>query len=302
MAKFEMAKRAEFDDPSMLRRYLAKQLGRGRLALVLGAGISTAFKLPGWKELLERLYALRGTRPPKGTDLKQQADYFRVTYFKNDKKGFIEAVKEALYQGVSVSFQDLRHSATLGAVGSLVMASQRGNVSEVITFNWDNLLELYLEYHGFVTLSATAERHWGGRADVSVLHPHGYIPYGPDEKSSDDIIFDQTSYGDVIGKEEKPWRQKLLTIMRSHTCLFVGLSGTDDNLVSLLQTCKSQHASRKENSLFWGATFTTSDDRAQAILWEEKGVYSKKISNYNTDLPEILFGICQEAAQLRRTS
>jgi hypothetical protein len=299
MAKVEMAKRADFDEFSILKKYLAKQLDRGRLALVLGAGISTAFKLPGWKELLKRLYALRGVRPPKGADLKQQADYFRVTYFKNDKKGFIEAVKEALYQGVSVNFQDLRRSPTLGAIGSLVMASQRGSASEVITFNWDNLLELYLEYHGFVTLSARHERHWGGRADVSVLHPHGFIPYGTLEKSSDDIVFDQTSYGDVIGKEDRPWRQKLLTILRSHTCLFIGLSGTDDNLVSLLQTCKSQHASRKENTLFWGITFTTSKNAAQATLWEEKGVYSKTVSNYHTELPEILFGICQEAARLR---
>jgi SIR2-like protein len=300
MAKVDMAKRADFDQPVLLQKYLAKQLNRGRLALVLGAGISTAFKLPAWKELLQKLYASKGATPPKGADLKSQADHFRVTYFKGDKKGFIEAVRDTLYAGVSVNFEDLRRNATLGAIGSLVMASQRGSASNVITFNWDNLLELYLKYHGFVTLSASDERHWSGSADVYVLHPHGYIPYGSTEPASNDIVFDQTSYADVIGKEDRPWRQTLLTIMRTHTCLFIGLSGADDNLVSLLQTCKPQHASRKENTLFWGVTFTTSMNKAQADLWEEKGIYSRTVSNFSSELPELLFGICQEAANLRR--
>jgi hypothetical protein len=298
MAKVEMAKRSEFDNPKRLREYLARQLDRGRLALVLGAGISTAFRLPSWKQLLVRLYAQQKAKPPKTSDLKYQADYFRVTYFKGNKTRFIAAVRNALYQGIKINFQDLRRNATLGAIGSLVMASQRGSAAEVITFNWDNLLELYLEYHGFVTRSAPDERHWAGRADVSVLHPHGYIPYGTG-KTSTEIIFDQTSYADVIGKEEKPWRQKLLTTFRSHTCLFIGLSGTDDNLISLLQTCKPQHASRNENTAFWGITFTTSTDKAQATLWEQRGVYSKTISSYQTELPKILFEICQEAARQR---
>ncbi len=299
MAKVTMAKRADFDDPLKLRRYLAQQLDRGRLALVLGAGISTAFRLPSWPDLLRRLYAQQRNKPPTNADLKQQADYFRVTYYQNDKPGFIKAVREALYQGMSINFQDLRRNATLGAIGSLVMASQRGSASEVVTFNWDNLLELYLEYHGFVTRTARDERHWAGRADVSVLHPHGYLPFDPKEKGSDDIIFDQTSYAEVIGKEDKPWRQKLLTLFRSHTCVFIGLSGTDDNLISLLQTCKPQHASRNENTHFWGITFTTSKSAPQAKLWEQRGVYSRTISNYTTELPQILFEICQEAARQR---
>jgi hypothetical protein len=299
MAKVTMPKRTDFDDVAKLGRYLAQQLDRGRLALVLGAGISTAFNLPSWPDLLKRLYAHQKAKPPKNADLKQQADYFRVTYYQNDKAGFIKAVREALYEGVSANFQDLRRNATLGAIGSLVMASQRGSASEIVTFNWDNLLELYLEYHGFVTRTAKDERHWAGRADVSVLHPHGYLPFDPKDKGSDNIIFDQTSYAEVIGKEDKPWRQKLLTIFRSHTCLFIGLSGTDDNLISLLQTCRPQHASRNENTRFWGITFTTSKNNAQATLWEERGVYSKSISSYKTELPQILFEICQEAARHR---
>lgn len=179
------------------------------------------------------------------------------------------------------------------------MASSRGSVSEVITFNWDNLLELFLSYHGFVTDSVYEETHWANSVDVTVLHPHGYIPINSKEKCSADIVFDQLSYSNVIGDTSRPWRQRLLTILRTHTCLFIGLSGDDPNLDSLLCSCKPQHASRGENTLFWGVRLSTSTDEIEANIWENRGIFCKIVSNYEQELPEIIFNICQRAALKR---
>jgi hypothetical protein len=297
--KSAMTIRNDWDDEHTLIKYLAKQLNSGKLTLILGAGISTAFNLPDWPSLLTKLYNQQGAIPPAGYDLTKQAEDFRTVYYKNDTPGFLQAVHKALYNGVSIDFDKLRRNATLGSIGALVMASYRGSASEVITFNWDNLLELYLQYHGFVTMPVTNEKHWSGSADVTILHPHGFLPYDLNDGTSDDIVFDMMSYAGFIGKEERPWRQRLLSLMRSRICLFIGLSGNDHNLNSLLTTCKPQHASINENTLYWGVTFTTSNESIDINFWENRGVYCKTISSYVTDLPGFLFKICQQAARLR---
>ncbi len=143
-----MATADEFEDRPTLLKYLGEQLFLGRLTPVLGAGISTSFGLPDWPELLRRLYLSKGVTAPSESDLARQAQDFRLRYYQRDFCGFLDAVRSALYQGVAVDFERIRASATLDAIASLVMASLRGNTSEIITFNWDDLLEIYFKYHG----------------------------------------------------------------------------------------------------------------------------------------------------------
>ena len=295
--KASMQSRDDFDDDDDLIAYLARQLVNGRLALVLGAGLSVPFGLPDWPSLLKKLYSMRRSRPPKGLSLTRQAEDYRNHYFKSDRAGFIQAVHDGLYDKMSVDFDLLRQNATLGAIGALVMASRRGSVSEVITFNWDDLLELYLGYHGFAVRHVFEETHWNSRSDVTILHPHGFIPYDlASQPSSSDLVFDQMSYSEVCGDDKRPWRQRMLSTMRTHSCLFIGLSGEDANLDSLLCACGPQHAAIKENTVFWGVRFTTSRSRAEQRSWERRGVYCKRVANYESGLPEFLFAICQRAA------
>jgi hypothetical protein len=232
-----------------------------------------------------------------GHDLPQAASFFLNKWYQNNYPEFLEAVRRALYDGVGADFQSLRQNNTLGAIGSLVMASQRGSASRVITFNFDDLLERYLRYHGFVVLSAGTERHWGGAGDVTVLHPHGILPF-EGSIPAQELIFDRVSYSKAIDPT-RPWRQEILSTMRTHTCIFVGLSGNDNNLHSMLVTCKDSHASREENSLFWGITFNTKDDEVLASSWNEVGVFYRRVTDYEHALPDILFRVCQGAAGVR---
>lgn len=292
--------RDDFEDDSSLCSYLARQLVRGRLAIVLGAGISVPFGLPGWQRLIERMFEEKGTSVPTGNySLESLAEHFRRQYYPSDAPGFIGAIHRSLYRGVSSDFSLLRANATLASVGALVMGSRRGSASEVITFNFDNLLEVYLRYYGFVTTSAFCERHWAGYADVTVYHPHGMIPVESDAQRSSDVVFDQHSYSAVVGKEGNLWRQLALTIMRRRTCLFIGLSGRDINLDSMLASTKDEHASGAENTAYWGVTFTTDTDAVTAGQWEARGVFTKVVGDYDRALPEFLFRICQDAASIR---
>jgi len=300
-----MSTRDDWEKEPRLIEYLAVQLMRGRLALLLGSGVSTAFNLPMTEELVARLYASKSDYPPNKKPELQVRD-FRSKYFKDDSAGFVGAIRSELYKSVSADFNSLRKNGTLAAIGSLVMASQRGTASKVITFNWDDLLELFLEYHGFVTYSVGQEIHWSETTDVAVLHPHGLIPFHPATPGSqpDDIVFDQRSFSTIVGNEALPWRQHVLSIMRTHTCLFIGLSGDDQHLDSLLVKCKKEHAitADSENAGYWGVTFIEEFDEGDATSWDQVRVFYKQVSSYSIGLPEFLLGICQAAVRLRRSS
>lgn len=289
-----------WEDSAMLADYLAKQLNIGCLAMVVGAGISVPFGLPDWPTLISRLFKSKGATPRFEKRPEILAEEFKLTYFRDDAYGYLDAVSGALYEGVKIDFETLRHSHTLAAIAALAMASSRGNIAHLITFNFDNLLELYLAYHGFSVLSIFAESNWAQRTDVTIYHPHGFLPAEGGADKSNRIILDQKSYAEAVGKEGSIWYQRLLTIFRTHTCLFLGLSGDDLNLDSLLSATKENHAYHLDKTAFWGVRFTTDPDPGTSLRWEARGIFTKVVLNYETDLPNYLFRICQEAAALEK--
>ena len=297
MAQFNMTTHEEFATEDTLRQYLANQLVLGRLSLVVGAGISLHFGLPSWSTLVRRLFRDKKGRVPRRSTIEAQAEYFRHKYYEDDESGLMDAVHSALYRGAKVDFAALRGHTTLAGIGALLMASRRGNVSEVITLNYDDLLEIYLRYHGIVAQPVVREEHWTGYADVMVYHLHGFVPFRVEDERSERITLDQQSYSKFsIGTL---WGQVALSIMRRRTCLFIGLSGSDKNLDTLLNAVAESHASREERTRYWGVTFST--DRENDPLrqqWQARNVFFKSVSDYDTDLPKFLFGICQEAASL----
>ena len=87
----------------------------------------------------------------------------------------------------------------------------------------------------------------------------------------------------------------MMPALRRRTFVFIGLSGDDANLDSLLVDVRDSHASLRENTAYWGVTFKKSPAQADPH-WEPRGVFVKAVKDYDSDLPRILFAICQEAA------
>lgn len=293
MAKFIMGTADDWGEATQRNEYLAEQLLRGRLALLLGAGISKPFNLPIWKGIVNDLYSRKEDTPPEGT-LTYQAEIFRHRHYQDDQDGFPKAVGDCLYDDAKISFEALRANATLGAIGSLVMASMRGRAGSVVTFNWDNLLEMYLKYHGVVTASIPWERHWNESVDVCVLHPHGLIEYET-RKVLGKLVFDQSSYAIV---QEQAWEPTLMSILYRHTCLLIGLGVTDPHLDSLLFKAKNLNASNEHSTLYWAVNFARNPKPEDRKMWHDRGVYCWSVTDFETDLPRVLFDICQRAAGL----
>jgi hypothetical protein len=182
------------------------------------------------------------------------------------------------------------------------MSSTRGNVRQIITFNYDDLLEIYLEYHGFTTHSVFEPNHWAANADVTVYHPHGMLSLRDSSRRSTNIVLDQESYSQIVGVADNPWHQLLVTLLRTHTTLIIGSSVKDDHMDSLLLRAKTNHAamdaSLDGHKALYSAVRIGTDSGAMKGILANRGVFSWTIPNYNV-LSNILFEICQEAAKLR---
>ncbi len=297
MREIDMGTDHEWENDGLRVGHLAEQLNSGQIGLVLGSGVSAAFGLPLWADLIGRMYLSQGETAP-ASDPMRAAEYFQSKHCGGDHQRFMLAVQSALYAGSDTSFAALRHNDLLGALGALAMTSVRGSASTVVTFNLDDLLEVYLEYHGFVVNVMDARLGWARRSDALVLHVHGVLPSQRTRHLSDKITLDQHSFSGLVGDDANPLRQFVLTIMRARTCLFVGLSGDDQHLDSLLVRANETHAKLKTGTKYWGVWFAKDPDDMHIRQWAARGVYTHRLKSYD-ELPAVLFQVCQEAAKLR---
>jgi hypothetical protein len=202
---------------------------------------------------------------------------------------------------MKLDFSSIRRNDTLGAIGALVMSSVRGSVSEVVTLNFDDILERYLCYHGIVALPVYEEKFWANRCDVTVYHAHGFLPSPGSQFTarSTFLLADRKAYDERSSHAEDRIYAKVATIMQSHVCLFVGLSGDDGRLNTLISESKQRHAYNPGGIGYWGVAVSSSRDAALVRRWRDQGVYLQTVAEYLIDLPKFLFEICQGAAAQR---
>jgi hypothetical protein len=293
-----MRSRSAYEQRNSLVQYLASQLVRGRLALILGAGASAGFGLPGWSDLLLRICGAARIRPPKG-NLTQMAETLESKI--GDREKFVRTLHKCLYRGTSSSA--VIDSELLRAVGSVVMALSRRGVGEVITFNFDDILERHLRQNGFAVDSVCSLPDWFGNCDARIYHPHGSLPAATrvDKAQAESVVITQADYDRIVDKGDSPWNELLLTVMRSRTCLFIGLSGQDQNVCSLLSNVGSSHATKRTREAYWGIRFgldkpPVSD--APETMWTKRKVFAAHVKSYG-DLPGLLLEVCQLAATMR---
>lgn len=300
-----------WNDKEKLIEYLARQLVAGRLGLLLGAGVSRDFGLPSWDELIGELSHRTGTGDfAPGDNAARRAQVIKETKFKHDESAFLDLVQKVLYENASIDLEHLTDHRLLSAIASLVMASRRGSASKVITLNFDDVLETYLEYFGFVSASIAGERHWASNSDVVVYHPHGFLPHAPERKRSSKIVLGSRDFFKAIATSaDNPWRLLLITLMRTHTFLHIGLSGEDMNVESLMEAVQPLHAASPEGggyageAAFVGVRFGLSKNAASQRdtieLNRGYGVFTHLIDGEWEQLPSFLFQICQTARSIR---
>lgn len=293
-----------YENENVLVEHLAYELIKGRLALILGSGISKLFELPNWDTLVDKCCKIKNVIiPSENRDNLKLAEYVRNRCSSIDE--YHNTVITALYENVSLDIDDLRSSSLLQAIGNLLSQSTRGNVNNVVTYNFDDLLENYLRFGQSKRVNIVTEAPAQlAKKDVNVFHPHGFLPKNQKftSYSSKWIIFDRFSYAERVS-EMGDWAAKILSILKEHTCLFIGLSFDDYDLDTDIIKAKENHPTLGAGNAYWGIRISKKSkypdiDLDELTCMHNRRIYIKYIDDYTNDLPQFVFKISQKASDI----
>lgn len=228
---------------------------KGNNALFLGAGVGMSADMPSWTNLLKGLMGEVKQLKPETLDAFKElnthvfeecgdsylimARYLQTAIRQYDKKAeFSEKIQAHLYG-------DKDESPLLDVLTKIV---QQKKVREVLTYNFDDLLEQNLERINlkngidFVVISKDADIK---EPDiVPIYHVHGIIPkQGPVDK----VVFSEEEYHERYSSAFH-WSniEQLHAMTRMHG-FFVGLSMTDPNVRRLLDVARKMNMTSDEN-------------------------------------------------------
>jgi len=226
---------------------LKTALQEGRLSLVLGSGISYANGVPSWggmldtsakrllkeasdqdkkKQILEVLNQLKSPSPP---ELPAIAASLEEAVGRPD---LVESIRVALYGGSTIrnSYQSLNENETLIAIALLVVVGGRRCVREIMTYNYDDLVERYVSWLGGSVACAATYPAPSGIEDVTVFHPHGLLQMKSDSVpyrligAEGNLVVTTEDY-DKASEDANAWSRKKRQLSDTTTVLVVGLSG-----------------------------------------------------------------------------
>lgn len=233
-----------------------------QLALFLGAGVSMAYGVPSWKNLVlemlfsqtehaARIHALFSNyRRALSSWLADYFEYNPVILARmieddirqrskrksvqrpNGGGSFVDILRQHLYAAV----KENPGQTTLSAIADFIQHSQ-WHIPAIVTFNFDDLLEKELakrrvEYQ--VVYSAARMSY----SPLPIIHPHGFVPREGDLADCK-VIFTERNYHELTETVFHWALTEIVTHLRHHTVLFIGLSMSDPNVRRLLDACRN---------------------------------------------------------------
>lgn len=221
-----------------------------RISLIAGAGVSRDAGLPDWSELVERLLR-RAADARSGLDDEGREAWIKETISREQFLGSAAVVAslktpEMLETWISHEVYDGRGSTGWAPgpiareIAYLVGAFRRE--SRILTLNYDDLLEQALaeRFNEEVRTIASATDEAPGKGELCVTHLHGYT--GRDGTVGPLVISeDQYSYM----QQGPSWQEKaMVEALNNTTCLFLGTSLNDPNLIRYLYAHEIAEAPR----------------------------------------------------------
>jgi hypothetical protein len=143
---------------------------------------------------------------------------------------WVYLLRKCLY-GVENS-KEIQHSPLIDRLGAL--CAERTSVQAVVSYNYDSVLEEFLETKGIRFTVLSGEEQHLKPGSLPIYHVHGYLKRGGGPKTRI-VLAEDDYYQDLVAPYS--WSNLLQSslLIRS-TCLFVGTSMTDPNLRRLLRS------------------------------------------------------------------
>jgi len=289
---------------------LGHRLRTGTLTIVLGSGASASVGLPMWQALTKLCCDKVGVENSISPDPKILTPVDTLLHLMRSVKktfsnesDYLQLVHGFLYDGVSSDWINGSDHPLLRAIGTLLMGSRAGSVTDVITYNFDDTLEQYLVYHGFIAQTICRFPYFSGDSDARILHPHGYLPRDGTEMS-DDIVFDRGTYTEHAAMTEEVhrlWQVTIESLLYSKQALFIGVSGEDPLFKLILPRVRKYLSDRNAaGRRFVGYWLFGEHDASEAVLEDIRESYGCAVLNLDghSDIPRFLFQIRQKCAGL----
>jgi len=283
-------------------RLLSGHLRRGELVLLLGAGVSDGLDLPNWRTLVERCEVAVGIdisdRDPMHRIDDVQGKFQRVHGSGNgDFLGFVrEHLYPEQYRSERSYPRSILQKEMLIALGALVMSSVRGSVTDVLTLNFDDVLDWYLRLHGFRTQVVTdLPRMLRGDVDVHIHHIHGFLPLTAAWEPSDWLLLSYDQLIERLSQEAgAAWPTLIGSLFQSKVILAVGTSMSDIDVHTMLRRAQRKEAKDVGRGFVIDRQMSE-EDRSKCLRF---GLTPVSVETYE-EIPRFLLGICQEAAHVR---
>lgn len=222
--------------------------------------------LPDWNTLLQKL--ILSTIQTPTDDNSQQAEviakaftrvfspnaliaarYLSLTFKQRDPSdplAFTKAIRKAIYEDIDMT----KKTDLLTELRNLCVAVGKSpNIDSVITYNYDDLLEHYIDELDLgVPLSSVYRTGMNPmNHELPIYHVHGFLPRdGEIDRShlvtlSEDIYHHQ--YNDIYS-----WSNLVqINKFKDANCLFTGVSFTDPNLRRLMDIARAQRGDEAIN-------------------------------------------------------
>jgi hypothetical protein len=229
----------------------------GQVTLVLGAGVSRPYGVPGWEELGHRVWDLTfpgqpspwATQPEDSPRLLPQflPIVFEMAESAIGPQAFSALLREGLYgRAVLLETEDFAQSDTSLAVVARLLVQEtdrrRRRIARVVTFNADDLLERATASvaGGTAPVRRIAQAgqspltHCAG-GEIPVYHLHGYLPRDPGPASYEHmLVFTDRQYWSATMNAMSLANLTMGAALHDSHCVFVGLSMTDINVLRWL--------------------------------------------------------------------
>ncbi len=186
------------NNDKLIMRMLSEHLYDGKLALALGAGVSKFLGFPLWWELVHGICVEHNgessvNKDTTADELKDTVDEIERDI--NNPIKFNDLVKKILYKNVNyLNDRTVIRNELLISLGAIGMRSRKGSANNVITYNYDDVLEWYLGLHGVDVRVIYDPRTMTTNSDVIIYHPNGFLPLQDNRGASSKLIFSETSF------------------------------------------------------------------------------------------------------------
>ncbi|HDL00954.1 MAG TPA: hypothetical protein ENH23_01810 [candidate division Zixibacteria bacterium] len=283
------------EKPELAVPALGNLLQKGQLCLFLGAGASKGFGLPSWTELIADLLGHKGnSKYIQQLSRKSDKDISKlIDDIDDESQEYLKKVHRALYSSVEENLEaQLQRSPLLLAVSALLTGNCRGRITSIITYNYDNILEQYLQMLGYSVCIRTEPYNLSSWADVEINQVHGYLPkIWIEGVTYNNIVLSEKSYRKRRASIDEAWGSFVVNCLHMKCGLFIGLSGDDSSILDIVQRAKDKIIRANDYLGYWLLADDAFDRNYKSI--HDVGICPIKLPI--KDFPNFLFDICKNA-------